>query len=250
MSTASYNSAEEKMRTPYGLEIIESCLICPLRHDRIFCDLPLQDLQALQALSSLATYPKGSILFVEGQEARGIFILCNGRVKLNAGSADGKSLIMRIAETGEVIGLPSTISGKPYELTAEALEPLQANFVGREPFLKFLRERGDAALRVAQILTDIYLATCQEVRYLGLSSSAAEKLARFLLDWNANHGGESDSSRSTLTLTHEEIAEMLGTTRETISRLFADFKRQQLIEVRGSSLVITDKQGLQQFLAA
>jgi len=237
------------MLTPYGLKIIESCLICPLRHDRIFCDLPLIDLQTLQAMSSLATYPKGSILFVEGQEPRGVFILCNGKVKLSAGSADGKSLIMRIAGAGEIIGLPGTISAKPYELTAEALEPLQANFVGREPFLKFLREHGDAALRVAQILSDIYYATCREVRYLGLSSSAAEKLARFLLDWNASHAEGSEESSSVLTLTHEEIAEMLGTSRETVSRLFADFKRQQLVEVRGSSLVISDRAALQQLLA-
>jgi CRP/FNR family cyclic AMP-dependent transcriptional regulator len=238
------------MRTPYGLEIIESCLICPLRQDRIFCDLPLEDLQALQAMSSLATYPKGSLLFVEGQESRGIFILCNGRVKLSAGSADGKSLIVRFAVGGEIIGLPGTISAKPYELTAETLEPLQANFIGRESFLRFLREHGAAALRIAQILSDIYYATCREVRYLGLSSSAAEKLARFLLDWNDNHGVNSNSARSILTLTHEEIAEMLGTSRETITRLFADFKRQQLVEVRGSSLVITDKPGLQRLLAA
>lgn len=238
------------MRTPYGLEIIESCLICPLRHDRIFCDLPIEDLQALQAMSSLATYPKGSILFVEGQDPRGVFILCNGRVKLSAGSAGGRSLIMRIAESGEIIGLPGTISARPYELTAEALEPLQANFIGRESFLGFLREHGAAALRIAQILSDIYYATCQEVRYLGLSSSAGEKLARFLLDWNDNHGGASDSLRSVLTLTHEEIAEMLGTSRETITRLFTDFKRQQLVEVRGSSLVIIDKPGLQQLLSS
>ena len=238
------------MPTPYGLEIIESCLVCPLRHDRIFCDLPAGDLEALQAMSSLATYPKGSILFVEGQESRGVFILCNGKVKLSAGSADGKSLIMRIAAAGEIVGLPGTISGKPYELTAEALEPLQANFISREPFLKFLREHGHAALRVAQVLSDIYYATCQEVRYLGLSSSAAEKLARFLLDWDANHGGDSDGSRSVLTLTHEEIAEMLGTSRETVSRLFADFKRQQMVELRGSNLIISDKQGLRQFLVS
>jgi CRP/FNR family transcriptional regulator, cyclic AMP receptor protein len=238
------------MRTPYGLEIIESCLICPLRHDRIFCDLPLRDLETLQAMSSLATYPKGSVLFVEGQEPRGVFILCNGRVKLSAGSADGKSLIVRFAVGGEIIGLPSAISAKPYELTAETLEPVQANFIGRESFLRFLREHGDAALRVAQILSDIYYATCREVRYLGLSSSAAEKLARFLLDWNDNHGTDPRGLHSVLTLTHEEIAEMLGTSRETISRLFADFKRQQLVEVRGSRLVITDKAALQQLLAS
>ncbi len=238
------------MRTPYGLEIIENCLICPLRHDGIFCDLPPRELEALKAMSSLATYPKGSILFVEGQEARGVFILCNGRVKLSAGSADGKSLIMRIASAGEIIGLPGTISAKPYELTSEALEPLQANFIGRESFLTFLREHGGAALKIAQILSDVYYATCQEVRYLGLSSSAAEKLARFLLHWNASHGEGSDRSRSVLTLTHEEIAEMLGTARETITRLLADFKRRQLIEIHGSSLIVRNKPGLKQFLTS
>jgi CRP/FNR family transcriptional regulator len=236
------------MRTPYGLNIIENCLICPLRNDRIFCDLPLPEAEALQAMSARATYPKGSILFVEGQEPRGIFILCNGTVKLTAGSANGKSLIMRIAEAGEIIGLPSTISAKPYELTAEALEPVQANFISREPFLTFLRGHGDIAVRVAQMLSDVYYATCQEVRYLGLSGSAAEKLARFLLDWNANHGSVPENLRSILPLSHEEIAEKLGTSRETVSRLFADFKRQRLVEIHGSTLIIADKLGLEQFL--
>jgi CRP/FNR family transcriptional regulator len=244
----SNNFAPGRIPTPYGLDIIKNCLLCPLRHDRIFCDLPLPDLEALDAMSSLATYPKGSTLFVEGQECHGVFILCSGRVKLSAGSPGGKSLIMRIANAGEIIGLPGTISAKPYELTAEALEPLQANFIDRESFVRFLREHGDAALRVAQILSDIYHATCREVRYLGLSGSAAEKLARFLLDWNANHVADPERSRSVLAFTHEEIAEMLGTSRETVSRLFADFKRRQLVEVRGSILIIRDRAGLQQFL--
>jgi CRP/FNR family transcriptional regulator len=238
------------MPTPYGLDIIESCLTCPLRHDRIFCDLPLPELEALQAMSSRATYPRGSVLYVEGQEPRGVFILCNGRVKLTAGSGGGKSLIMRIAEAGEIIGLPSTISAKPYEVTAEAMEPVQANFVGREPFLNFLRAHGEIALRVAQILSEIYYATCQEIRYLGLSGSAAEKLARFVLDWNADHSSASESSRSILPLSHEEIAEMVGTSRETVSRLFSDFKRQRLVEIRGSTLIIVDKPGLEQLLAS
>ncbi len=240
----------ETMKTPYGLQVIESCLSCPLRQDRIFCDLPQLALQALDAISSSATYPKGAILFVEGQEPRGVFILCNGRVKLMAGSADGKSLILRIADPGEIVGLPGTISGKPYELTAEALEPLQANFIPREAFLHFLREHGDAAVKVAQILSEIYHATCREVRYLGLSGSAAEKLARFLLDWTDSHSDNGAELRSTLTLTHEEIAEMIGASRETVTRLFAEFKRKKLIKVHGSTLVITNKVGLEQLLAA
>ncbi len=236
---------ENNMRAPYGLEIIESCLTCPLREDRLFCDLPPQALQRLDVISSSATYPKGAILFVEGQAPRGVFVLCNGRVKLSTSSADGRSLILRIAEPGEIIGLPGTISNKPYEATAEALEPVQANFIPRDAFLQFLREHGEAAVRVAQILSDICHATYQEVRYLGLSGSAAEKLARFLLDWASRQAQNKGEVHGALTMTHEEIAQMIGASRETVTRLFADFKKKQFVQVKGSTLVIRDKAALE-----
>jgi CRP/FNR family cyclic AMP-dependent transcriptional regulator len=242
--------ANRAMKTPYGLQVIESCLTCPMQRDELFCDLSKPALAGLDSISSSATYPKGALLFVEGQDPRGIFVICNGRVKLSASSADGKSVILRIAESGEVVGLPGSISGKPYEVTAEALEPIQANFIPREPFLKFLREHGEAAVRVAEILSDIYHATYQEVRYLGLSGSATEKLARFLLDLTAVEGADKGTLRATLTLTHEEIAEMIGLSRETVSRLFANFKRKKLIEVHGSALVITNKAGLEKVFEA
>src|SRR5579862_8640946 len=140
------------MKTPYGLQVIEDCLSCPVRKDRMFCDLPREALQGLDAISSPATYPKGAVLFVEGQEARGVFTVCEGRVKLFGSSANGKTMIFRIAEAGEIIGLPSTLAAKPYELTAEALEPTQASFISRENFLEYLRAHGDAALRVAEML--------------------------------------------------------------------------------------------------
>jgi len=236
------------MKSPYGLQIIESCLTCPLVKERIFCDLPRPVLTALDAISSTATYPKDAILFVEGQEPRGVFVLCHGRVKLSTTSADGKSIIVRIAEAGEVVGLAGTLSGKAYELTAEALEPLQANFISREAFLHFLREHGEAALRVAEILSKIYHATLLEVRYLGFSSSTAEKLARFLLDLPATQAQNNGHLRSTLTLTHKEIGEMIGASRETVTRLFAHFKREGLIEVHGSSLIIMNKASLEKML--
>jgi len=232
-------------KTPYGLQVIESCLACPLEKNDIFCDLPPSALEGLDAISSSATYPKGAVLFVEGQDPRGVFIICNGRVKLSAASADGKSVILRISESGDVIGLPGTISGKTYEVTAEALEPIQANFIPRAPFLEFLRAHGEAALRAAEILSDIYHATYLEVRYLGLSGSAGEKLARFLLDF-VNKQPQSDGTlHAKLTLTHEEIAEVIGVSRETVTRLFASFKRKGLIEMHGATIVFSNKPGLE-----
>jgi len=233
------------MRAPYGLEIIESCIACPHREDRLFCNLPPETVKHLAAITSPASYPKGAMLFVEGQQPRGVFVLCSGRVKLSTSSADGKTLILRVGEPGDVLGLAGSVSGKPYELTAEVLQPAQANFIGRSEFLNFLREHGEAALRVAQLLGENYHAAIAEMRTIGLSHSAAEKFSRFLLDWAADQKTEKGETRFTLTLTHEEIAQMIGASRETVTRLFADFKKRKLIEVKGSTLILRDRSGLE-----
>jgi CRP/FNR family cyclic AMP-dependent transcriptional regulator len=232
------------------LRAIENYVIGSFSKERLLGHLSRPVLAGFEALSSVQSYPKGAILFVEGQEAHGVYFLSNGRVKLTANSADGKSLLFRIAEPGEVIGLPGAISGKTYVLTAEALEPIETNFISRGPFMQFLREHGEASLRVAEILNEIYHATFQEVRYLGLSGSAAEKLARFLLDTTASRAQNEGQFRATLALTHEEIAEIIGVARETVTRLFASFKREQLIEMHGSTLVITNRAGLEKLLRA
>src|SRR6516165_9241779 len=240
----------ELMRAPYGLEIIESCLSCPHREDRLFCNLPPPAVQKLAAITSPAAYPKTATLFVEGQSPRGVFILCSGRVKLSTSSADGKSLIVRIADSGEVLGLPATVTGKPYDLKAEVIQPAQANFIAREDFLAFLREHGEAALRVAQQLGETYHSAIAEMRTIGLSHSVGEKLARFLLDLSAGHEKGKGELRITLTLTHEEIAQVIGTSRETVTRVFGDFKRKQLLQVKGSTLIIKNKAGLERVLSS
>src|SRR3974390_2113334 len=238
------------MRTPYGLEIIENCLVCPHREERLFCNLPEHSVKTLTAITASAAYPKGATLFVEGQPARGVFILCSGRVKLSTSSADGKTLILRIAEPGEVLGFAATVTDTFYQLTADVIEPGQANFITRNDFLSFLKDNGEAALRVAQQLGETYHSAISEMRTIGLSHSAGEKLARFLLEWAANYPEEKGQVRIKLTLTHEEIAQMIGSSRETVTRLLADFRKKQLLQVMGSTLVIKNKQALETIVNA
>jgi CRP/FNR family transcriptional regulator len=171
-------------------------------------------------------------------------------VKLSTSSVDGKTLIVRIAEPGEVLGLPATVTGKSYELTADVLEPAQANFISRVDFLSFLREHGEVSLRVAQQLGETYHAAVAEMRSIGLSHSAGEKLAKFLLDWCSSHGDGKGEIRAKLTLTHEEIAQMIGASRETVTRLFSDFKKKQLLQMKGSTLIVRDKPGLERLANA
>jgi len=230
------------------LQFSDTWMGCPLEEQQVFGNLPRQVHAGIDAIASTAVYPKGAILFVEGETPSGVFVLRSGRVKLSVSSADGKSIIIRRGEPGEVIGLPAAISGKPNELTAEALESLNCNFIPREPFLRFLRKHGEAALRVAEILSEIYLATLHQVRYLGLSASTAEKLARFLLESPAARSQSNGHMVRALPLTHKEIAEMIGSSRETVTRVFARFKRENLVQVRGSELRIVNPAGLEQFL--
>jgi CRP/FNR family transcriptional regulator len=202
---------------------------------------------ALYAISSITNYTKGTVLFVEDQKPLGVFVLHSGKVKLSASSADGKSVIIGLAEPGDVLGVATVVSGKPNELTAEALVPVQCNFITRDVFLRFLEEHGTAALRVAEILSDMYDTAFDQVRYLGLSASATEKLARLILELPASEGQDNGHSRM-LQHTHKEIGEMIGVSRETVTRLFARFKQKQLVQVDDSRLHILNKVGLEQLL--
>lgn len=233
------------MLSPYGMEIVESCVTCKLRTDRIFCDLPDSSVQALEKIKFAAPYPQDAVLFVEGQLPRGIFVICKGSVKLSINSPSGRTMIVKLAEAGEVLGLSATISGKPYEVTAETIGPCQINFVKRDDFLLFLKDDVEVCFKVAEQLGQKYHDACKEMRSLGLSHSAAEKLASLLLEWSLKNGeAAKPEPRLKLRLTHEEIAQMIGTTRETVTRLFAQLKKRQIVQSKGSTLVILDSSAL------
>ena len=234
------------MHSPYGLEIVERCEGCRARRAHGFCDLPDAALRDLDAVKFTTLYPRGALLFVEGQPARGVYVLCSGRVKLSATSPDARVIITRIVRAGEILGLCATLSGNAYEVTAETLEPSQVNFVRRADFLRLLSAHSEAGLRAAEQLGRNYSAALEQVRMLGLSHSAAAKLARFLLEVG-DAGGRAD--RLKLALTHEEIGQLIGASRETVTRLFSEFKHENLIQVRGTTLLLNDRPALETLAA-
>jgi CRP/FNR family transcriptional regulator, cyclic AMP receptor protein len=236
------------MHSPYGLDIVERCDGCRGHGARGFCDLPGAALRALDAVKFTAAYPRGALLFVEGQPARGVYVLCSGRVKLSATSRDARVIITRIVRAGEILGLCAALSGGPYEVTAETLEPSQVNFVRRADFLRLLASHSEASLRAAEQLGRNYSAALEQVRMLGLSHSAAAKLARFLLEVGAA-GGRDRPDRLKLALTHEEIGQLIGASRETVTRLFSEFKHGNLIQVKGTTLLLNDRTALETLAA-
>jgi CRP/FNR family transcriptional regulator len=239
---------EVPMRAPYGLNIIDNCLTCPVRGEHLFCNLSLQAGQRLNEIKSTAVYPKGAMLFIEGQQPRGVFVLCAGKVKLSTTSRDGKTIITKISDSGDVLGLNAVVSGRPYEVTAEMMEPGQANFVPRDSLMQMLKDHPEVAMRVAQQLSRNYYTAYEEIRTLGLAASPSEKFAKLLLAWSSKSASDDGSAQVKLTLTHEEVAEMIGTTRETVSRLFSEFKKKQLMQLKGATLVIRSRMALERIV--
>lgn len=240
---------ERKAKMTNGLALLESCKDRDLS-EGCFCQLSRASLKALDAIQLTAAYPKGAALFQEGESPRGVFVLSKGRVKLSVSSADGKTLILRIATPGEVLGLRSAVSGKPYQATAETLESCQIHFVRREDFLHFLGKHTDAALCVAQQLSSSYEAACEQVRSLGLTNSAPQKLAWFLLKWSGRTQNPQQGARVKLALTHEEIGQMIGASRETVTRTLGEFKHQQLVALKGATLLIQNRPELESLVSA
>jgi CRP/FNR family cyclic AMP-dependent transcriptional regulator len=146
----------------------QSCLDCALRPERLFCDLPASTLTAFNALKSK---PRNTVLFREGQPARAVFVLCEGRAKLSVCSESGKRLTLRMAGPGEVLGLSAALSGSDHEVTAELIDNAQVAMVKRKDLLSFLREHREACLHVVTLLSqDLHIAY-DRVRSVGLGRS-------------------------------------------------------------------------------
>ena len=233
----------------------DSCFRCAVRAHGIFCGLPEAALNQLDQVKIPAQYPKGATLCNEGHKARGVFIICRGRVKLSTMSSEGRSLILRIAKAGEVIGISAALAGSPCEVTAETMEQATASFVTRQDFLNLMKRCPDLALKLINQLAHNYRASYHELRSLGLSVSVAEKLARLLLEWAGDNGQAEHTHpsggrlRFNMRVTQEEIAELIGSTRETVSRQLGDFKRRKIIEMNGPAVTVLNRAGLEQMVS-
>lgn len=237
------------MAMAYNFRIIEDCLKCTVREQRLFCNLSTEALQRLQTIKATSVYPKGALLCLEGQPPRGVFVLCTGRAKLLTTSSEGKTIILRIAEPGEILGLTAAVSNTPYEASIETLEPSQANFISQGDFVRFLQEYPDVGLRVARQLTHNCKCAYDEIRSLGLANSVMEKLARLILQWAERPlelpGKRANEIPMRVTLTQEEIAQLIGSSRETVSRGLSLFRQKGWLRIKGATWTILSRQAFE-----
>ncbi len=233
-----------------ALRCVENCCDCHLRCRDFFCGLSQESIETFNKIKHAAVFPEHAVVLVEGQNPWGIFVLCQGRAKLCTTSREGKTLIVRIAEPGEVLGLHAVVTGRPYELTVETMQPCQLNFVGRDDLLRLLREHGDASTHATEHLARDCSDAYGVVRSLGLSHSISQRFAKFLLETAAEGEASNGTVRARLAMTHEEMSQLVGTSRETITRLLSEFRRNELAELRGSTLIIRNRGAMKKMVGA
>lgn len=230
------------------------CSDCSIRGHNYFCDLSPESVRALDSVKISNTYSTGSMLFVEGQPAGGIYMLCHGEAKLHTSSRDGKVVILHVARAGELLGLSAVVSGDVYEVSAEVIEPCRVNYISRSDFLRLMNAHPDIAMSTVKQLAARYNDTCNQIRSFVLANSVADKLAKLMLDWcetmavGAVNGNGTAPIRLKMRFTHEEIAEMIGTSRETITRLLKDFRQREIITLKGSDLYIHNRKDLEMMI--
>ena len=195
-------------------------------------------------------YPRGAVIFTEGDQPQGVYIVCSGLVKLSIYSPDGRSVIVSTATTGDLLGIKALLSEKPHNLTAETFELTQVCFIKKDDFLDFLRRNGNVSLRLAQKLSDELYEAYLEVRDIAFKQSY-ERLAELLLELCQSHGDPTPMGiRLRISLSQEELADMIGVSRRTLTRVLTKLKHLRIIECRRRQIIIRDRVTLENILAS
>lgn len=203
-------------------------------------------LQYLMSVGIECTYDAGHVLFGEKRATPGVFLLREGQVRLSMNSTEGKRLSLRIVRAGDVLGLAPSLSGQHCETTAETLTAAKAIEISSADFRNFLAKHPEVYGLITEEISRQYTLACEQLRTVGLSSSAPEKLARLLLDLSEN-GSDEDATRIRFMLTHEQIGEFIGASRETVTRTLSTFKVRRLIAFNGCMMTIPSRSALESY---
>jgi CRP-like cAMP-binding protein len=219
-----------------------SCNSCTARTHPLFRHLEEQELQEIMLSKITETYKRGSIVYRQGNRMKGFYCVQSGIIKIFQTGFDGKEQIIRFAKAGDIIGYRSVVSNEPACTTTEAIEDAVLCHIPTEILIKLVKNNGNFAVELMKL-------TCKE---LGEANSyitdiaqktVKERLAEILIHLD-DEFGEDSSGVLGISLTREELSNIVGTATESIIRLLSEFKSQDYIEINGRKIKILDKPGL------
>jgi CRP/FNR family transcriptional regulator len=214
----------------------------------LFSNLSEPSIRVINEIAQVGRRPKGAIIFFEGDTADGVYILYEGRANVITVDSEGKTLILKVALPGDVLGLNSILAGIFEAATVQTAQPCRFAFIAREDFVKLIKEHSDACFFFAQRLGRDCHSAYDVIR--AMARPVLGRLAWFLITCCENARAEKGVVRTNFVLTHEAIAQRIGCSRETVTRTLGELKRKQVVELVGTSLVVHDRTALESLSAS
>lgn len=206
----------------------------------LFDGLPPQQLEDINNLAIEKTYQRGETIFFEGDKGIGFFMVGEGKVKIFKVSPMGKEHILHIFGEGEPFGEVPVFHGQPFPATAEALVKTTTIFFPRDRFVKLVEANPSIALNMLAVLSMRLRRFASQIESLSLKEVPA-RLANYLLYLSEEQGGRDEVE---LDISKGQLASLLGTIPETLSRIFARMSEEGLIRVEGRNIYLIDRKGL------
>jgi CRP/FNR family transcriptional regulator len=216
-----------------------------LREVYLFSGVAESDLETLAELAVARDFPRQAVIFFEGKEPQGFFMLVRGLVKLVKTSPDGKEYIIRLVQPGETFGEAVVFADSPFPATAMALEDCRTLFFPKKAFLHYLAVSPALARNMLATMSRLLYHLTRQLEDVSLKEVSA-RLARYLLErCQETHGRIAAGLTFALPTTKTHLAAYLGTISETLSRTLARFKSMGAIEMEKGKITITDPALLQ-----
>lgn len=217
--------------------------ICSLfENPEILKHFSKEELSELSHEKKVLTYKKGDLLIEEGATPKGIYYIDKGTAKMFKLGFNGKEQILRFIKTGDILGYRSILSKQPYGASATAMEDTEACFIPEKFFIKVLEHHPKLAFDILRRISEDLGESAQTITFLA-QKTVRERLAEVLLLLEKKLGTDKDGFIK-ISLTREEMANLIGTATESAIRLISEFKTDHLIEVEGRKIKILDHQKL------
>ncbi len=202
----------------------------------MFGAFPEEQLRALATMVTRRSVGRGAVIMRAGDPTDALYIVISGRLKVMMGEADGKEVILALLGAGEFFGEMGLVDDGPRSATVLAIEPCELLSVSKQAFKKCLAENLDVAMAVLRVLTRRLREADRKIGSLAMLDVYG-RVARLLLDMSENVNGEKVVTRR---LPKQDIAKMIGASREMVSLVMKDLQTSGYIEVRGSTIVLRD----------
>lgn len=216
------------------------CKTCDKREKSIFCDLSEEHCREIDSTKTTNLYKPHQIIFYEGNHPYGLYCINSGKVKIYKTDPEGNHQIVRLAGAGDILGYRCLLSGEPYTATAETLEEATICFMDKNSFFHLLQTHPKTAANIMNLLAnDLGYA---EKQLLNIShKNIRERLAELFLVLKNKYGKKTDQGiELDIELTRQEMADLIGTTQESLIRLIRDFKEEGLILVKKRKITLQD----------